>query len=87
MLFMFPVVGFQVVGSNFFQAIGKAKISMFLNMLRQVIVLIPMVLILPPLLGIDGVWLSGPLADLTAASITAVMILREVKKLNQKSAT
>ncbi len=85
LLFMFPVVGFQVVGSNFFQAIGKAKISMFLNMLRQVIVLIPMVLILPPLLGIDGVWLSGPLADLTAASITAVMILREVKKLNQKS--
>jgi len=82
---MFPVVGFQVVGSNFFQAIGKARISMFLNLLRQVIVLIPMVLILPPLLKIDGVWLSGPLADLIAASITAVMILREVKKLNRKS--
>jgi len=81
LLFMFPVVGFQVVGSNFFQAIGKARISMFLNLLRQVIVLIPMVLILPPLLKIDGVWLSGPLADLIAASITAVMILREVKKL------
>lgn len=86
LLFMFPVVGFQVVGSNFFQAIGKARISLFLNLLRQVIVLIPMVLILPPLLGIDGVWLSGPLADLTAASITAVMILREVKKLNEKAA-
>ncbi len=85
LLFMFPVVGFQVVGSNFFQAIGKAKISMFLNLLRQVIVLIPMVLILPPLLGIDGVWLSGPIADFIAASITAVMILREVKKLNRKS--
>ncbi|HAD82805.1 MAG: MATE family efflux transporter [Candidatus Edwardsbacteria bacterium RIFOXYD12_FULL_50_11] len=85
LLFMFPVVGFQVVGSNFFQAIGKARISMFLNLLRQVIVLIPMVLILPPLLKIDGVWLSGPLADLIAASITAVMILREVKKLNRKS--
>jgi len=85
LLFMFPVVGFQVVGSSFFQAIGKAKISMFLNMLRQVIVLIPMVLILPPILKIDGVWLSGPIADLIAASITAVMIIREVKKLNQKS--
>lgn len=87
LLFMFPVVGFQIVGSNFFQAIGKAKISMFLNLLRQVIVLIPMVLILPPILKIDGVWLSGPIADLIAASITAVMILREVKKLNQKSVT
>ena len=85
LLAAFPVVGFQVVGSNFFQAIGKARISMFLNMLRQVIVLIPMVLILPPLLGIDGVWLSGPIADFIAASITAVMILREVKKLNEKS--
>ncbi len=87
LLAAFPVVGFQVVGGNFFQAIGKARIAMFLNMLRQVIVLIPMVLILPPLLGIDGVWLSGPIADFIAASITALMILREVKKLNAKHAT
>jgi len=81
LLAAFPVVGFQVVSSNFFQAIGKARISMFLNLLRQVIVLIPMVLILPPLLGIDGVWLSGPIADLAAAAITAVMISRELRRL------
>lgn len=81
LLAAFPVVGFQVVSSNFFQAIGKARISMFLNMLRQVIVLIPMVLLLPPLLGIDGVWLSGPIADLAAAAITAVMIARELRRL------
>ena len=85
LLAAFPVVGFQVVGGNFFQAIGKAKISMFLNMLRQVIVLIPMVLLLPLILKIDGVWLAGPIADLIAASITAVMILREVRKLNAKA--
>jgi len=82
LLAAFPVVGAQVVGSNFFQAIGKAKIAMFLNMLRQVIILIPMVLILPPIFKIDGVWISGPIADFTAAVITTAMILREVKKLN-----
>jgi putative MATE family efflux protein len=86
LLAAFPVVGFQVVSSNFFQAIGKARIAMFLNLLRQVIVLIPLVLLLPPLLKMDGIWLSGPIADLTAASITAVMIWREVKKLNQAQA-
>ncbi len=77
-----PVVGSQIVGSNFFQAIGKAKISMFLNMLRQVIVLIPLLLILPPLFKIDGVWMSGPIADFTSAVVTGAMILREVKRLN-----
>lgn len=82
LLAAFPVVGFQVVSSNFFQAIGRAKIAMFLNMLRQVIVLIPMVLLLPPLLKLDGVWLSGPIADLAAAAITAVMIARELRKLD-----
>ena len=83
LLAAFPVVGFQVVGGNFFQAIGKAKIAMFLNLLRQVIILIPMVLILPPIFKIDGVWLAGPIADLTAAAVTAAMISREVKRLNR----
>lgn len=81
LLAAFPVVGFQVVGSNFFQAIGKARISMFLNLLRQVIVLIPLLLILPPLWGMDGVWLAGPAADLTATAVTAAMIARELGRL------
>ncbi len=79
----FPVVGFQVVSSNFFQAIGKARTAMLLNMLRQVILLIPLVLLLPLVLKIDGVWLAGPLADITAAAITAVAIRREVSRLNR----
>jgi Na+-driven multidrug efflux pump len=78
----FPVVGFQVVSSNFFQAIGKARTSMLLNLLRQVILLIPLVLLLPLALRIDGVWLAGPLADVTAAAITALAIRREVERLN-----
>jgi putative MATE family efflux protein len=82
LLAAFPVVGFQVVSSNFFQAIGKARIAMFLNLLRQVILLIPLVLLLPLVLKIDGVWLAGPLADVTAAAITALAIRREVERLN-----
>jgi len=82
LLAAFPVVGFQVVSSNFFQAIGKARTAMFLNLLRQVILLIPLVLVLPLALEIDGVWLAGPLADVSAAAITAVAIRREVDRLN-----
>jgi putative MATE family efflux protein len=84
LLAAFPLVGFQVVSSNFFQAIGKARISMFLNMLRQMILLIPLVLLLPLLLKIDGIWLAGPLADVAAAAITAVAIRREVGRLNRR---
>jgi len=82
LLAAFPVVGFQVVSSNFFQAIGKARMAMLLNMLRQVILLIPLLLLLPLVLKIDGVWLSGPVADVSAAAITALAIRREVGRLN-----
>jgi len=82
LLAAFPVVGFQVVSSNFFQAIGKARTAMLLNLLRQVILLIPLVLLLPLALEIDGIWLAGPLADVSAAAITAVAIRREVDRLN-----
>jgi putative MATE family efflux protein len=82
LLAAFPVVGFQVVSSNFFQAIGKARTAMLLNLLRQVILLIPLLLLLPPLLKIDGVWLAGPLADASAAAITALAIRGEVERLN-----
>lgn len=84
LLAAFPVVGPQVVSSNFFQAIGKARTAMILNLLRQVILLIPLVLGLPPLLGIDGVWLAAPLADVSAAAITAAAIKREVRHLNRR---
>lgn len=81
LLAAFPVVGFQVVSSSFFQAIGKARTAMLLNLLRQVILLIPLVLLLPLALEIDGIWLAGPLADVSAAAITAVAIRREVDRL------
>lgn len=72
-----PVVGFQVVASNFFQAIGKARLAMFATLFRQVIGLIPLLLILPEFWGIDGIWLSYPLADTMSAIAVGLVLWRE----------
>lgn len=83
-LSMLPVIGFQVISTNYFQAIGKAKISMFLSLVRQVIVLIPLLLILPPIFGLNGVWISGPTSDAVASVITVFFVMRELKELKQQ---
>jgi putative MATE family efflux protein len=80
-LSMLPLVGFQIISTNYFQSIGKAKVSMFLSLLRQVILLIPLYLILPYFFELKGVWLAGPIADATASIITAIFLFREMRKL------
>lgn len=76
-----PIVGFQVVASNFFQAVGKARLAMFATLFRQVIGLIPLLLILPGFWGIDGIWLSYPLADMMSAIAVGLILYREWKKM------
>lgn len=85
-LFMLPVLGFQVISSNFYLAIGKAKTSMFLSLLRQVLLLIPCLIILPRIgdLGLMGVWLAGPVADGLASIITGVIFFNSVRKLKDE---
>ncbi|MGL5151925.1 MAG: MATE family efflux transporter [Clostridium sp.] len=83
-LFMLPVVGFQVICANYFQAIGKASIAMFLSLLRQVLLLIPCILILPQLFGTNGVWLSGAISDAISALITTVFFIRSIRVLSKK---
>jgi putative MATE family efflux protein len=78
---LFPIVGFQIVGGNFFQSIGKARISMFLTLLRQVLMLIPMLLILPHFMGLDGVWLSFPISDVVSATVVAFFLASVWRKL------
>lgn len=85
-LCMLPFIGFQIISANYFQATGKASKAIFLSMLRQVIVLIPMLLILPPLFGINGVWVAGPIADFTASVLTAIFLFREMKHLDTSHA-
>jgi Na+-driven multidrug efflux pump len=82
-LFMIPIIGFQIVSSNYFQAIGKAKISIFLSLSRQVIILIPLLFILPRFLGLNGVWASAPTSDVISSIITAIFLYVEIKHLNK----
>lgn len=81
-----PVVGFQVIVGNYFQSIGKAGISAILTLMRQVILLIPILFILPKFIGLSGVWLASPISDVGSAIISAVFLMRELRKLNRKIA-
>ena len=76
---MMPLISISYIGSNYIQSIGKPKQAMFLSLLRQVILLVPMMLILPRLFGLDGVWFAQPIADIIAASVTFIMLKREFK--------
>lgn len=80
---MFPVVGFQIICSNYFQAIGKAVQSIILSLSRQVLLFIPLLLILPHFWGIDGVWRTAPIADGLAVLLTATLIYIEVKRITR----
>ena len=82
-LIMLPVIGFQIISANYFQAVGKAPKAIFLSMLRQVIVLIPLLLILPKFFGLTGVWFAGPIADLTASLMTAFFLFNEMRHLDE----
>lgn len=77
-----PIVGFQVVGASIFQAIGKAKPALFLSMSRQILFLIPAILILPLFFKLPGIWYAFPVSDLLSAIITLIWVFREVKLLN-----
>ena len=80
-LCMLPVIGFQIIGANYFQAVGKAGYAIVLSMSRQVIILIPLILILPGLIGLNGAWLASPIADFAAATITGIFLFKEFRKL------
>lgn len=76
----FPIIGFQMVTSNFFQSIGMAGKAIFLSLTRQVLILIPCLLILPRFYGAAGVWYSMPVSDLLASLIAAVMLVAQFRK-------
>lgn len=71
----YPVVGAQVVIQNYFQSIGKPKLSIFLSLTRQLLFLLPFLFVLPPLLGIDGVWASMAGSDMLAFIVAVITIL------------
>ncbi len=82
-IIMFPVVGSQIVIGNFFQSIGKAKVSIFISLTRQIIFLIPSILILPLYFGLNGAWAAYPVSDAVAALVAGLTLLSFYKKFKQ----
>lgn len=80
----FWMVGFQIVGTNFFQSLGMAGKAVFLSLTRQVIFMIPLLFILPRYYGLDGVWGCYPICDCAASVITAIMLAVEIKKIKNR---
>ena len=80
---MLPVLGFQIIGSTYFQAVGKPIQSTILSLSRQVLIFIPPLVILPRFWGIEGVWRTPPIADLLAVLLTGTLILFEMKNIKK----
>ena len=81
----YPLVGCQIVIQNFFQSIGKPKLAIFLSLTRQMLFLLPLLLVLPPLYGIDGVWASMSGSDFIAFVVSVVTAWIVLKKLKLKN--
>ena len=84
-LSMMPLIGMSMIGSNYIQSIGHAKQAMFLSLLRQVILLVPMMLILPKFLGLNGVWFAQPTADVISCIVTFIIVRKEIRSHRSKS--
>ncbi len=84
-MMIFPIVGFQIVTANFFQYIGKAQKAIWLSMTRQMLFLVPLLLILPRSMGTTGVWISFPIADAIASTLAAVLLFFQLRQFKKAS--
>ncbi len=80
MVFMFPLVGAQIVFTTYFQAAGRGLPSLILSILREVLIFIPLLIVLSRLIELDGVWYARPASDLLAFSVTYLLISRDLKR-------
>ncbi len=79
----FPIVGYQMIGTNFFQSLGMVKKSVILSLSRQILFLLPLLYALPLWHGANGVWMSFPVSDVLSAILTAVFLRRLFSKFNK----
>jgi len=79
----FPLIGYQAVVTNFFQSIGRAKVSIFLSLSRQMLFLLPLLAILPIEYDVDGVWIAMPASDTIAFIVTVFMMARYMRKVKK----
>lgn len=85
-MWAFPVVGVQVIATTLFQSIGSPGRAMLLSLARQVIFLIPLMLLLPRTYGVEGVWLSFPLSDILATVVTLALVIPAFKNMEKRNA-
>ena len=83
MTLVFPVVGFQMIGTNFFQSLGMVRKSVILSLSRQILFLLPLLYALPLWFGAKGVWMSFPISDFISTVLTALMLGNLFKKFNK----
>ena len=81
---MFPFVGAQIVIGNFFQSIGKVKISIFLSLTRQLLYLLPCLLLFPHWWGLKGIWISLPVSDSLAFITAVISLMIYIKKVSKE---
>lgn len=79
----FWMVGFQIVATNFFQSLGMAGKAVFLSLTRQIIFMIPMLLILPPIWHLNGVWAAFPIADTVATIVATIMLIWQIRHIRR----
>lgn len=87
MFIFMPIIGFQLVTTNFFQSIGKVRKSIFLSLTRQMLFLLPLLIILPLFMGETGVWYSMPISDCIAAILTVILLMRQFKEWREEKLT
>ncbi len=83
MVMFFPLIGMQIVTTNFFQSIGQAGKSIFLSLTRQLLFLIPLLLILPRFWGVEGVWWAMPISDVISCFVAGIMLITAYRKFKQ----
>lgn len=83
-MLIFPLVGFQVVTSNFFQYIGKAPLAIFTSLTRQMLFLLPLLYFIPPTLGAYGVWISYPIADCASIVLAAILLVWQLRVMKRR---
>lgn len=83
---VFPVVAFQLMGASLLQAHGRAMSAFILSLSRQILILIPLILVLGPMHGVNGIAVAFPISDLVSAAIAAILLAAEVRFLNRMQA-
>lgn len=80
---MLPIIGFQIISSVYFQAVGKPKLSLFITLSRQIIILVPCIKVMGHLFGVTGIWFAAPIADFLSTTFTYILIRKEMKNLKK----